>query len=637
MKIKKTYRKVLVFMLTLCVTVMLIPTIAVNAEGTYKLTFGSDKGYTLEVDGSSINVKKGGNSVDHISVVGLDNDTQIAEYAQDGDKVVASVAVGTKVKIRFDSNACSIFEGGHPIKVEQQYSNEANFNVQDPDGGGGNPNLPNPPAVTNNVTVNGTATGGVFDRIKVNNVDFVEDHTHGGLANVNVTKAVEKKDIDTLEITPDFGNAITELKVNGQNITITDSDKNGVTLNLAHADTYTIAMKCGPAAIGSIAWAYDEAHNSYGPDALVEHAKVEIVFVKIPNSNEPISADQLRHNVPPVVPFLNDDNYGGMLWVPSGSQVTLKIVPEVGYQVVKTALNGQTGLSPDADTVAQYTVKVDRPLHLGGLVQKTDDKVSAETAKIKSGSLALEAGENAITMGTAKLTIVDHDLTPDQLSKFKEAAGAYTIKDSFDIKLAQTVYQGSADHTWYSNIENLSKGAKITLKLTENMNGNDIVVVHEKKDGTMEVIPAEYNSADNTITFTATSFSDYAIAAKPTKVTPITLTFKAGKNCNVSLNTYNVKVQTPSTGSDFKDVNVLNAADDKIIDQSGGSFAWVPDDNGTVKAVITSASSVKLKYDSKTCTPYVDGKAIDQNTVLNADTTIVLCDKDTMPANDGNV
>ena len=46
------------------------------------------------------------------------------------------------------------------------------------------------------------------------------------------------------------------------------------------------------------------------------------------------------------------------------------------------------------------------------------------------------------------------------------------------------------------------------------MDGKKIVIVHEKHDGTYEILPAIYDSATQTITFETTSFSNYAIAGK---------------------------------------------------------------------------------------------------------------------------
>ena len=63
-------------------------------------------------------------------------------------------------------------------------------------------------------------------------------------------------------------------------------------------------------------------------------------------------------------------------------------------------------------------------------------------------------------------------------------------------------------------IKDLNEPATITLQLEEGVDGNEIVIVHQKHDGTYEVIPTTYDPETHTITFTTTSFSNYAIASR---------------------------------------------------------------------------------------------------------------------------
>ena len=51
------------------------------------------------------------------------------------------------------------------------------------------------------------------------------------------------------------------------------------------------------------------------------------------------------------------------------------------------------------------------------------------------------------------------------------------------------------------------------MKLAEGVDGNTVVIVHEKHDGTYEVIPTTYDEKTHTISFKTSSFSNYAIAS----------------------------------------------------------------------------------------------------------------------------
>ena len=80
--------------------------------------------------------------------------------------------------------------------------------------------------------------------------------------------------------------------------------------------------------------------------------------------------------------------------------------------------------------------------------------------------------------------------------------------------MAQVLYKGTPENVWKNELKELNNQAKITLKLEDGVDGNEVVIVHEKHDGTYEIIPTTYDKENNTITFVTTSFSNYAIASK---------------------------------------------------------------------------------------------------------------------------
>ena len=91
-------------------------------------------------------------------------------------------------------------------------------------------------------------------------------------------------------------------------------------------------------------------------------------------------------------------------------------------------------------------------------------------------------------------------------STFKSKAGDYTVNNVLDIKLDQVFYKGSTDSSdvWTNSLgssEDLRTPATITLKLDEGVDGDTVVLVHEKHDGTYEVIDTTYDKTNHTITF----------------------------------------------------------------------------------------------------------------------------------------
>ena len=151
-------------------------------------------------------------------------------------------------------------------------------------------------------------------------------------------------------------------------------------------------------------------------------------------------------------------------------------------------------------------------VHLSGIFEKVDDKVKPETEKIKEGKIEID--ESEIDSGSVVLSVSDADLTEEQTNKFKENAEGYEISTFLGIRLDRVLYKGTDSDVWSKELNDLKNEATITLKLEEKINGNEVKIIHEKSDGTFEIIPADYNPSENTITFKTSSFSNYAIASK---------------------------------------------------------------------------------------------------------------------------
>ena len=56
--------------------------------------------------------------------------------------------------------------------------------------------------------------------------------------------------------------------------------------------------------------------------------------------------------------------------------------------------------------------------------------------------------------------------------------------------------------------------------MAEGVDGNDVVIVHEKHDGAYELISGIYDAATNTVSFATDGFSNYAIAYRTVAKAP---------------------------------------------------------------------------------------------------------------------
>ena len=208
---------------------------------------------------------------------------------------------------------------------------------------------------------------------------------------------------------------------------------------------------------------------------------------------------------------IGNTDAGGFWMIKAGAEVELTLKPDYGYQFLSGGFNDATMVSGSGTSTFTFTM-ASTPLHFHALFQKVDNKVNAESQKVQSGNI--EISDQEIDSGTVELSVGDITLTPDQITNFETAANGYNISSYLDINLDQVLYKGSATDVWTNELKELNNPATVTLQLEEGVDGNEIVIVHEKHDGTYEIIPTTYDAATRTISFTTTSFSNYAIASK---------------------------------------------------------------------------------------------------------------------------
>ena len=205
----------------------------------------------------------------------------------------------------------------------------------------------------------------------------------------------------------------------------------------------------------------------------------------------------------------------GWVTIKPGSKVVFEFVPEYGYQLTNVKSNGQS-LGVGEKTNQFVFDMPDTNIHFDAEFTKTDDIVKANSEKISSGKVSL--GSNKLDGGTAQLTVNDVEVSEEKVEGFEQAAGEYEISDYLNIDLYQVFYKGKKDanDVWSNKIEELDNEVRITLKLKDGINAEDIVIIHNIHDGSKyEVIEIEsYDKETNTITFKAKSFSNYAIATK---------------------------------------------------------------------------------------------------------------------------
>ena len=268
--------------------------------------------------------------------------------------------------------------------------------------------------------------------------------------------------------------------------------------------------------MGNFLWDNDTSkldtldENDERRDDIIGHGTLE--FVKaVYGENEYDSLEEVN-NAGNLFYFKEDEKTGvGSATFPVGTELTVRLLPEAGYQLTSFGIN--RGTFEPQENVGEYTFVIRGGNgHLAADFEAVEDVVEVNAEAIESGSI--ELGGDEFDYGTARLDVNETDLSDEDIAGFEDAAGDYDISTYLDISLYQITYKGTPDDTWDDQINELENEATITLQLGEDVNGDEIVIVHQKHDGTYEVIPTTYDPVTHTITFKTSSFSNYAIATK---------------------------------------------------------------------------------------------------------------------------
>ena len=333
--------------------------------------------------------------------------------------------------------------------------------------------------------------------------------------------------------------------------------------NVAKADSYNVVVKHGEnngsKYLATFLWTADP--DQAGGHDYIGHSKLEFVkaVYHVGNTTYTVTEEDLEGKLHRDNAFLiakSDDgflSYGvkadvefddGSLTLPGDAEVTMRVVPEYGYQV--TDVNNGGAFTTTNSGVSEFTVHVDEGTagYFQAEVTRVDDEVLANSDKVSSGTVEIANGE--INSGTVRLSVDDVELTEDKIADFKDYAGEnYNINSYLDINLNKVLYKGTSEDVWSEQIHHLRNKALITLKLEDGVDASNIVIVHNIDDGEeFEIIEIEsYDPETNTITFYTDSFSNYAIATKTNSTNTDT-------NSSTS-NTTTANTSNPQTGDNI--------------------------------------------------------------------------------------
>ena len=296
----------------------------------------------------------------------------------------------------------------------------------------------------------------------------------------------------------------------------------------------------------TVTWAYDD---TYGEDGRIEHGTAEIIKI----NGQDVSQMTFSN-------FANNpgDKSGGHLAVKRDDVVTIKLIPDYGYQLSGASINGVT-LAPQTE-VSTFTFKMpDTNVHFKGIFTQTSDEINTSATKVSSASF--ENGANAAPSGNLRLTVIDsNEDTTNALAQVANAVSAEAV----NLTLDQIVSKGNGN-SWETPVTQFSQPVKMKLKVADYDTAAGYEVVREHNGNLTKLTTSV--SENGTLTFETNQFSTYFIVK----------TAKKADNGNAKTeNSSNTSSTTASSAAGFTDnaitaqsvsgegvpaINIANAAD----------------------------------------------------------------------------
>lgn len=278
----------------------------------------------------------------------------------------------------------------------------------------------------------------------------------------------------------------------------------------------------------TVTWAYDD---TYGEDGRIEHGTAEIIKI----NGQDVSQMTFSN-------FANNpgDKSGGHLAVKRDDVVTIKLIPDYGYQLSGASINGVT-LAPQTE-VSTFTFKMpDTNVHFKGIFTQTSDEINTSATKVSSASF--ENGANAVPSGNLRLTVIDsNEDTTNALAQVANAVSAEAV----NLTLDQIVSKGNGN-SWETPVTQFSQPVKMKLKVADYDTAAGYEVVREHNGNLTKLTTSV--SEDGTLTFETNQFSTYFIVK----------TAKKADNGNAKTeNSSNTSSTTASSAAGFTD-NAITA------------------------------------------------------------------------------
>ena len=375
-------------------------------------------------------------------------------------------------------------------------------------------------AATKNIQINSNIEARVVFGDQIENGDEVIGDEFM-VTSAGASGNVDEQKLVYVSVEPDiFANVkLTAVKINNVPQTITYPTGRNV-YTLTEASSYVIDITGATSVAYNINWSnpgFTDPNTPNDVRILNGDAKVVKVYDNATDMNDISNTIACVANG-----CVDNTTKEGSIHFEKGNVIVFEFVPKYGYQLTNVEMNG-TALTAQSNT-NQYILDTSSATgngHFSATFTKIDDVVKTNSSAVSGGQLNLSG---AIDAGTGRLSVDDFTPTEEQTTNFEETATGYEIAEYFDLSLQQIFYKGANDdsNVWTNDLSQLAGDAKISLVLAEGVDGNDVAIVHEKHDGSYELIDGTYDATTHTVSFATDSFSNYAVAYRTVAKAPDT-------------------------------------------------------------------------------------------------------------------
>lgn len=241
----------------------------------------------------------------------------------------------------------------------------------------------------------------------------------------------------------------------------------------------------------TVTWAYDD---TYGEDGRIEHGTAEIIKINGQDVSQ-MTFSNFANN--------SGDKSGGHLAVKRDDVVTIKLIPDYGYQLSGASING-VELEALDNQVSTFTFTMpDTNVHFKGIFKQTQDEINTSGTKVSSASV--ENGANAAPSGNLRLTVEDSDAnTTNALAQVENAVSAEAV----NLTLDQIVSKGDGTN-WENPVTQFDQPVKMKLQVADYDTAAGYEVVREHNGNLTKLTTSV--SENGTLTFETNQFSTYFI------------------------------------------------------------------------------------------------------------------------------